>query len=178
MGTAPPLRASPIRGQDAAEDAPLSDCEDGDQEMVDAQPDGEYRAIPMQVPDDTQEQEDAEDWIEAGDQGDGVNRDDAEDRGDAEDQDDPPESPEPTEPMDILFRGFCTMSQVLSDVYGRASGEIEILLWKNLATATHWDWNVVFGASRLIHTWMDRIKPAMALSDQNTGEHTRLLAKA
>ena len=42
-GTAPPLRASPIKGPDAAEDAPLSDREDGDgdQEMVDAQqPDG------------------------------------------------------------------------------------------------------------------------------------------
>ena len=142
--------------------------------MVDAQPDGKYQAVPMEVPPDVQEQEEAEeDWIEAGDPGNGENPGDAEDRGNAEDQDDPPESPEPTEPMDILFRGFRTVSQVLSEAYGHAAGEIEILLWKNLATATHWDRNVVFGASCSI-----RVKPAMALSDQNAGEQTRLLAKA
>ena len=95
MDTAPPLRASPIRGPDAAEDASLSDREDGDgyQEMADAQqPEGEHRAIPMQVPHDAQEQEEVEE-----------DRVEAEDRGDAEDQGDPPESPEPTEPIDILF---------------------------------------------------------------------------
>ena len=141
--------------------------------MVDAQLDGEYRAIPMQVPHDAQEQEEVEeDRVEAEDQG------DAEDRGDVEDRGNPPESPEPTEPVDILFRGFRTVSQVLSEAYGHAAGEIEILLRKNLATVTHWDWNVIFGALWAIRTWIDCVKPAMALSDQDAGEQTRLLAKA
>ena len=70
------------------------------------------------------------------------------------------------------------MSQILSEAYGHASGEIEILLWKNLAMATHWDRNVVFGALRAIHTWIDCVKPAMALSDQDAGEQTWLLAEA
>ena len=70
------------------------------------------------------------------------------------------------------------MSQILSEAYRHAAGEIEILLWKNLATTTHWDRNVVFGASRSIRTWIDRVKLAMALSDQDAGEQTRLLAEA
>ena len=162
--TAPPLHASLIRDQDAAEDALLSGREDGDgdQEMADAeQPEGEDRAIPTQVPQDSQEEEEAE-----------------EDRAEVEDQGNPPESPEPTEPIDIVFRGFRTVSQTLSEAYGHACGEIEILLQKSLAKSTHVDRNMVFGALRSVRTWIDCVKPAMALSDQDAGKQTWLLAEA
>ena len=86
------------------------------------QPEGEDRAIPTQVPQDSQEEEEVE-----------------EDRAEAEDQGDSPEPPEPTEPIDILFRGFHTMSQTLSEAYGHACGEIEIpsgRAWQRLPMGT------------------------------------------
>ena len=70
------------------------------------------------------------------------------------------------------------MSQTLSEDYGNACVEIEILLWKHLAQATNEDRNFVYGASRCICHWVDCVKPAMAFSGKSAEEQTRLLATA
>ena len=120
-------------------------------------PDDDDQASALTVPQESQE-EDADD-----------------DPADMRDEDDPHNPREPRRPMEpgkILLQGFRTVSQTLSEAYGNACGEIEILLQKSLAKATNEDRNFVFGASRSICDWVDCVKLAMALLEQSAEEQT------
>ena len=128
------------------------------------QQDKEDQASSVTVPQESQEEEQMDD-----------------DRAEARDDDDPQEPREPLrplEPQEVILQGFRTVSQTLSEAYGKAGGEIQILVWKNLVKATTKDRNFMYGASQSIRHWVDCVKLAMALSEQSTEEQTKLLADA
>ena len=102
----------------------------------------------------------------------------ADDQAEAGDYEQPQEPEEPLEPYQIVLQGFRTISQTLSAAYGAASAEIQIIVWKSLVKTTAEDWTFVWGASRVIHQWIDSVRLTMAGSEKSTKDQTQLLAEA
>ena len=135
------LRLSPDATREPVEGDPLSDWGEGngDQDMPDANelqgdrdPAGSRPTL-APAPDKTQEGAQlGDDQMEAGN-----------DEG-------PQEPEEPLEPYQIILQGFRTVSQTLSEAYGAASAEIQIIVRKSLAKTTAEDRTFLWGASGAI----------------------------
>ena len=161
--TMAPLQPSPdARGDPSKvmEDAPLSD-QDGsheDLEMVNAevieaeQPGGNGGSAPRRSPDPEEVPERIPDQPED-------NPDEVAGEGDPQAPQDPQDdSPEPHRQV---LQGFRTVAQTFSATYGNASSDIQRVIRRSLRESTNDDWTFIYGASNVIHRWVESVCPAM-----------------
>ena len=142
------------------EDAPLSD-QDGaneDLEMVDAEvieaerPGGDGGSAPRCSPDPEEVPERIPDQPED-------NLDKVAGEGDPQAPQDPQDdSPEPHRQV---LQGFRTVAQTFSAAYGNASSDIQRVIWRSLRESTNDGPTFIYGASNVIHRWVESICPAM-----------------
>ena len=161
--TRAPLQASPdARGDptEVMEDAPLSDWGDGndDIEMADAEvieaerPEGGGGPGPRRSPDPEEVPERIPDQPE-------VNPDEVAGEGDPQVPQDPPD--DVPQPHREVLQGFRMVAQTFSVAYGNASSDIQRVIRRSLRESTNDDWTFIYGASNVIHRWVESVCPAM-----------------
>ena len=171
------LRASPdARGDptEVMEDAPLSDRDgaDGDLQVVDAKvieaewPGSDGGPAPRRSPDPDEVPERIPDQLED-------NPDEMAGEGDHQAPQDPPD--DIPQPHREVLQGFQTVAQTFSATYGNASTDIQRVIRRSLRESTNDDWTFIYGASNIIHRWVESVCPAM--SGNQTGKDSTEVEK-
>ena len=161
--TRAPLRPSPdARGDpcEVMEDAPLSDRGDANEdiEMVGAEvieaerPDGDGGSAPRRSPDPEEVPERIPHQPEE-------NPDEITGEGDPQVPQDPQD--DSPEPHWQVLQGFRTVAQTFSATYGNASSDIQRVIRRSLRESTNDDRTFIYGASNVIHCWVESVCPAM-----------------
>ena len=124
-----------------------------DAEVIEAErPGGDGRSAPRHSPDPEEVPKRIPDHPED-------NPDEVAGEGDPQVPQDPQDdSPEPHRQV---LQGFRTVAQTFSAVYGNASSDIQQVIRRSLRESTNDDQTFIYGASNVIHHWVESVCPAM-----------------
>ena len=87
------------------------------------------------------------------------NPDEVAGEGDPQAPQDPPD--DVPQPHREVLQGFQTVAKTFSAAYSNASSDIQRVIWKSLRESTNDDRTFIYGASNVIHHWVESVCPAM-----------------